>query len=68
MSVKAKTVTNSRVVVAYVTSWSRVIPDPMVMTHLNYAFGSVNESFNGVNIDNPERLKQMVALKKKILS
>ena len=65
MSLKAKTVTNSRVVVAYVTSWSRVIPDPMVMTHLNYAFGSVNESFNGVNIDNPERLKQMVALKKK---
>ncbi len=64
MSLNAKKVSNDRVVVAYVTSWSRVIPDPMVMTHLNYAFGGVNQSFNGVNIDNPDRLKQMVALKK----
>ena len=54
---------NQRVVVAYVTSWSSCIPDPMVMTHLNYAFGGVNETFNGVDIANPERLRQMVKLK-----
>ena len=40
------------VVVAYVTSWSRVMPDPTMMTHINYAFGHVNEQFNGVRIDN----------------
>lgn len=55
-----------RVVVAYVTSWSEIMPDPMYMTHINYAFGHVNETFNGVRVDNPERLKQIVALKKQV--
>ena len=52
------------VVVAYVTSWTNVVPDPTVMTHLNYAFGHVNEQFNGVRIDNEERLRKLVSLKK----
>ena len=39
---------DSKVVVAYVTSWSDVMPDPQYMTHINYAFGHVNERFNGV--------------------
>ncbi len=56
-------VSDERVVVAYVTSWSSVVPDPCVMTHLNYAFGHVNDDFDGVRVDNPERLHQMVALK-----
>lgn len=54
---------DSRVVVAYVTSWSRVMPDPTVMTHINYAFGHVNDTFDGVRIDNPRRLESIVALK-----
>jgi len=54
----------SKVVVAYVTSWSEVMPDPQYMTHINYAFGHVNESFNGVKIDNEERLRQIVDLRK----
>lgn len=53
-----------KVVVAYVTSWSKIIPDPKLITHINYAFGHVNSSFNGIRIDNPERLKKIVALKK----
>ena len=52
------------VVVAYVTSWTNVVPDPSVMTHLNYAFGHVNEQFNGVRIDNEQRLRDLVGLKK----
>ena len=55
---------DSKVVVAYVTSWSDVMPDPQCMTHINYAFGHVNESFNGVKIDNEERLRQIVDLRK----
>lgn len=51
-------------VVAYVTSWSNVIPDPTAMTHINYAFGHVSESFDSVGIANPERLASMVDLKK----
>ena len=54
------------VVVAYVTSWTQVVPDPTVMTHLNYAFGHVNEQFNGVRIDNEQRLRSLVSLKSTI--
>ena len=49
---------------AYVTSWTDEIPDPSHMTHINYAFGHVNDSFNGVRVDNPDRLRSIVALKK----
>ena len=51
------------VVVAYVTSWSRIMPDPFTMTHINYAFGHVNDTFDGVRIDNPRRLKAIAGLK-----
>ena len=51
------------VVIAYVTSWSNVMPDPFTMTHINYAFGHVNDTFDGVRIDNPRRLKNIAALK-----
>ncbi len=54
-----------KVVIAYVTSWTQTIPDPTVMTHINYAFGHVNDAFNGVRIDNAERLRKIVTLKKK---
>ena len=38
---------NEKVIVAYVTSWSRVMPDAQYMTHINYAFGHVTKSFDG---------------------
>ena len=52
-----------RVVVAYVTAGSKDMPDPTLMTHINYAFGTVNETFNGVNIQNPDRLRKIASLK-----
>ncbi len=66
----------SAVVLAYVTSWSSVMPDPTYLTHINYAFGHVNETFNGVMINrtsrndnsgrptSEDRLRSIVALKK----
>ena len=48
-----KRVQEDLVVVAYVTSWTEEMPDPTVMTHINYAFGHVNDSFDGVRIHNP---------------
>lgn len=54
----------SPVIVAYVTSWSRIMPDPEVVTHINYAFGHITDAFNGVRIDNEGRLRSLVALKK----
>lgn len=52
-----------RVIVAYVTSWSSVVPDPTHITHINYAFGHVTDSYAAIRIDNEERLKQIVRLK-----
>ncbi len=52
-----------KVVAAYVTSWKEAIPDPTHITHINYAFGHVNDSCNGIRVDNPDRLHQIVALK-----
>jgi chitinase len=52
-----------KVVLGYVTSWSEALPDPTLLTHINYAFGHVTDSFDGVRVDNPERLRQVVALK-----
>lgn len=57
--------TQKPVVLAYVTSWTNDVPDPTFLTHINYAFGHVNEEFNGVRIDNEERLKLIVGLKEK---
>lgn len=53
----------TKVVVAYVTSWSKVLPDPSSITHINYAFGHVTETFDGVRVDNEARLRQIVNLK-----
>lgn len=58
------TAPDSKVIVAYVTSWSQVIPDPTTVTHINYAFGGVKDTFDGVNISNPERLRTISNLKK----
>lgn len=60
---KKETRSNGRVV-AYVTSWGGVVPDPFAMTNINYAFGHVNDTFDGVKIDNPERLRRIAQLKK----
>lgn len=53
-----------KVIVGYVTSWSDVMPDPDRLTHINYAFGHVTDSFDGVRVDNPDRLRAICALKK----
>ncbi|WP_285057737.1 glycoside hydrolase family 18 protein [Pedobacter ginsengisoli] len=52
-----------KIIVAYVTSWTKVMPDPAYVTHINYAFGHVNNTFDGIRIDNEKRLKSLVSLK-----
>lgn len=51
-------------IVGYVTSWSDDMPDPHLLTCINYAFGHVNDTFNGITIDNEERLRKILELKK----
>lgn len=52
-----------QIVVAYVTGWSSCMPDPNLMTHINYAFGHVADSFDSVRIQNTARLDSIVALR-----
>jgi len=56
-------VSAQRLVVAYVGAGSDVMPDMRLMTHIDYAFGHVNETFNGIRISRPERLEAIVAAK-----
>ena len=54
-----------KIVVAYVCSWTDLrLPDPSLMTNINYAFGHVNKTFDGCDVQNPEFLKKVVGLKK----
>lgn len=55
---------HERVVLAYVTSWGKSMPDPSCMTHINYAFAHVSDDLKGVRIDNESRLRAIVGLKK----
>lgn len=54
----------NKILVAYVTSWSDREVDPQYLTHINYAFGHVDSTFDRVRVGNPQRLKSIVALKK----
>ncbi|MDR3250160.1 MAG: glycoside hydrolase [Tannerella sp.] len=56
---------SEKVVLAYVTGNGRGLPDPSLMTHINFAFGHVNKTFNGIVISREERLKEIVGLKAK---
>ena len=51
-------------VIAYVTSDRKGMPDPNLVTHIFYAFAEVKETFDGIDIINPERFQQIVDLKK----
>ena len=54
-----------KIVVAYVCSWTNErLPDPTLMTHINYAFGHVKSTFDGVNVQNEPFLRKVVALRK----
>ena len=50
-------------VVAYVCSWTTEMPDGKYITQINYAFGNVNETFDGVIVQHPERLRKICALR-----
>lgn len=62
-AVSAQTETaETKKVVAYVTYWSTITPDPQLMTHINYAFGGVGDD-GRVYVDGINRFRQMVRLK-----
>ena len=52
------------VIVGYAVYWESTLPDPALLTHLNYAFALVKDDFESLDIKKDGRLKLMVALKK----
>ncbi len=53
---------DEKVVIAYVYRL-RELPDAKYLTHINFAFGHVNETFDGVRLDRPDDLRTIVGLK-----
>ena len=52
------------IIVGYAVYWESTIPDPKLLTHLNYAFGHIENDFETLKVEKEGRLKLMVALKK----
>ena len=51
------------VIIAYVIARGSELPDPTHITHINYAFGVMNETHNGLIVNNEDRLRAIVGLK-----
>ena len=47
-------------VVGYATYWDSAIPDPTLLTHINYAFAHIKSDYESLDIKEPNRLKQIV--------
>ena len=51
------------IILGYVTDWSMDIPDPYSVSHLAYAFATINDDYTTLNIKKEERFRQIVNLK-----
>lgn len=51
------------IVVGYATYWDSTMPDPSLLTHINYAFAHINKDFETLDIKNESRLARIAALK-----
>lgn len=50
-------------VVGYATYWDSVLPDPTLLTHINYAFAHIKSDFESLDIKEESRLSKIAALK-----
>lgn len=60
------TVKEGKVCLAYCTYYGDALPNPQIVTHINYAFAEVyvtNGEYKGFKLRNEDRFKQVVALK-----
>lgn len=56
--------TGEKIIVGYATYWESRLPDPTLLTHINYAFALIKDDFETLDVKKPSRLQQVVALKK----
>ena len=52
------------IIVGYATYWDKTMPDPALLTHINYSFAHIKSDFESLDIKTPSRLQQIAALKK----
>ena len=52
------------VIVGYAVYWESTMPDPKLLTHINYAFAHIKGDFETLDIKNTSRLTKIVGLKK----
>ncbi len=52
------------IVVGYATYWDSTMPDPSLLTHINYAFAHIKSDFESLDIKSESRLAKIAALKK----
>lgn len=55
--------TGGPVVVGYATYWDTRMPDPTLLTHINYAFALIKDDFETLDVKKTSRLQQVVNLK-----
>ena len=48
----------------YVTYWGNTLPDPALLTHINYAFAHIKSDFESLDIKSTSRLSKVADLKK----
>lgn len=51
------------IVVGYATYWDSTMPDPSLLTHINYSFAHIKDDFETLDIKSPSRLSKMIGLK-----
>ena len=51
------------VVVGYATYWDTAIPDPTLLTHINYSFAHIKDDFETLDIKKPSRFETILTLK-----
>ena len=53
------------IIVGYATYWDSTMPDPSLLTHINYAFAHIKSDFESLDVKNETRLAKIAALKDK---
>ena len=51
------------IIVGYATYWDSTLPDPTLLTHINYAFAHIKSDFESLDIKTEKRLAQIAGLK-----
>ena len=52
------------IIVGYAVYWESSLPNPKILTHINYAFAHIKDDFETLDIKSPNRLRTVAALKK----